>query len=42
VDLVVVLVDHPEFVPEFIAQNASLVFDSKNHLSGVEFPGETL
>ena len=42
VDLVVVLVDHPEFAPEFIAQHASLVFDSKNHLSGVEFPGETL
>ena len=42
VDLVVVLVDHPEFVPEFIAQHASLVFDSKNHLSGVEFSGETL
>jgi len=42
VDLVVVLVDHPEFVPEFIATHASLVFDSKNHLSGVEFSGETL
>ena len=42
VDLVVVLVDHPEFVPEFIAQHASLVFDTKNHLSGVGFSGETL
>jgi UDP-N-acetyl-D-glucosamine dehydrogenase len=42
VDLVVVLVDHPEFVPEFIATHASLVFDSKNHLSGVEFSGEAL
>ena len=42
VDLVVVLVDHPEFVPEFIAHHASLVFDSKNHLSGVGFSGETL
>ena len=42
VDLVVVLVDHPEFVPEFIAQHASLVFDTKNHLSGVGFSGEML
>jgi UDP-N-acetyl-D-glucosamine dehydrogenase len=42
VDLVVVLVDHPEFVPEFIATHASLVFDTKNHLSGVGFSGETL
>ena len=42
VDLVVVLVDHPEFAPEFIAQHASLVFDTKNHLSGVGFLGETL
>jgi len=42
VDLVVVLVDHPEFVPEFIATHASLVFDTKNHLAGVGFSGETL
>jgi UDP-N-acetyl-D-mannosaminuronate dehydrogenase len=42
VDLVVVLVDHPEFVPEVIAQHASLVFDTKNHLTGIAFSGETL
>lgn len=41
-DLVVVLVDHPEFVPKFIATHAALVFDAKNHLAGVEFSGETL
>ena len=41
-DLVVILVDHPEFAPEFIATHASLVFDTKNHLSGVGFSGETL
>ena len=41
-DLVVVLVDHPEFAPEFIAAHASLVFDTKNHLAGVGFSGETL
>ena len=41
-DLVVILVDHPEFTPEFIATHASLVFDTKNHLSGVGFSGETL
>ena len=41
-DLVVILVDHPEFVPNFIAEHAPLIFDTKNHLSGVEFLGETL
>ena len=41
-DLSVILVDHPEFTPEFIATHASLVFDTKNHLSGVGFSGETL
>jgi len=41
-DLVVVLVDHPEFAPELIAQHAPLVFDTKNLLSGVGFSGETL
>ena len=41
-DLAVILVDHPEFTPEFIATHASLVFDTKNHLSGVGFSGETL
>jgi UDP-N-acetyl-D-glucosamine dehydrogenase len=42
VDLVVVLVDHPEFIPEFVATHAPLIFDAKNHLAGVEFSGETL
>jgi len=41
-DLVVVLVDHPEFAPELIARHAPLVFDTKNLLSGVGFSGETL
>jgi UDP-N-acetyl-D-glucosamine dehydrogenase len=41
-DLVVILVDHPEFVPEVIAAHSSLIFDTKNHLAGVEFSGETL
>ena len=41
-DLALILVDHPEFTPEFIATHASLVFDTKNHLSGVGFSGETL
>jgi len=35
-------VDHPEFVPEFIATHASLVFDTKNHLAEIAFSGETL
>ncbi|HEY5664321.1 MAG TPA: hypothetical protein VIS05_09825, partial [Ilumatobacter sp.] len=42
VDLVVVLVDHPEFDPAVIAAHAPLVFDTKNLLRGVEFAGETL
>jgi len=41
-ELVAILVDHPEFVPEFIAAHSSLIFDTKNHLAGVEFSGETL
>ena len=41
-DLVVVLVDHPEFIPEFVATHAPLIFDAKNHLAGVKFSGETL
>ena len=41
-DLVVILVDHPEFVPEVIAEHSTLIFDTKNHLVGVEFSGETL
>jgi UDP-N-acetyl-D-mannosaminuronate dehydrogenase len=41
-DLVVILVDHPEFIPDVIAANAPLIFDAKNHLAGVDFSGETL
>ena len=41
-DVVVVLVDHPEFDPAFIAEHASLVFDTKNLLKGHEFRGELL
>lgn len=41
-DLVVVLVDHPEFTPEIVASQSKLVFDAKNMLAGVEFIGETL
>jgi len=41
-DVVVVLVDHPEFDPATIAEHASLTFDAKNHLRGVEFRGDVL
>jgi UDP-N-acetyl-D-glucosamine dehydrogenase len=41
-DLVIVLVDHPEFDPVTIATHARLVFDTKNHLAGHEFHGELL
>ena len=41
-DLVVVLVDHPEFDPARIAANAALVFDAKAILRGLEFEGELL
>ena len=41
-DLVVVLVDHPEFEPTVIASAAGLVFDSKNALRTVVFDGEVL
>ena len=41
-DLVVVLVDHPEFEPTVIASAARLVFDSKNVLRTVVFDGEVL
>ena len=41
-DLVVVLVDHPEFEPSLIARHAQLVFDTKNFLGDVTFAGETL
>jgi nucleotide sugar dehydrogenase len=41
-DLVIVLVDHPEFEPATIAAHARLVFDTKNHLAGHGFRGELL
>jgi nucleotide sugar dehydrogenase len=41
-DLVVVLVDHPEFDTETIARHAPLVFDTKNVMRGREFTGEIL
>ena len=41
-DVVVVLVDHPEFDPAFIAEHSALVFDTKNLLKGHEFHGELL
>ena len=41
-DVVVVLVDHPEFDPATIAQHAALVFDAKNLMSDTPFTGETL
>jgi nucleotide sugar dehydrogenase len=41
-DLVIVLVDHPEFEPSLIAAESNLVLDTKNLLRGCEFAGETL
>jgi UDP-N-acetyl-D-glucosamine dehydrogenase len=41
-DLVVVLVDHPEFTAADIANHAKLVFDAKGILRDAEFIGETL
>ncbi len=41
-DVVIVLVDHPEFDPALIAEHSPLVFDTKNLLRGHEFPGELL
>jgi UDP-N-acetyl-D-mannosaminuronic acid dehydrogenase/UDP-N-acetyl-D-glucosamine dehydrogenase len=41
-DLVVILVDHPEFDPDVIAAHAPLVFDTKAVLRGREFRGELL
>jgi UDP-N-acetyl-D-mannosaminuronate dehydrogenase len=41
-DLVVVLVDHPEFEPALIAEHAELVFDAKAILRPHEFNGELL
>lgn len=41
-ELVVVLVDHPEFDPDVIAAHAPLVFDTKAILRGRQFRGELL
>ena len=41
-DLVIVLVDHPEFDPEVVADNSALVFDTKAILKGEVFSGEML
>jgi len=41
-DLVVVLVDHPEFDPAEIAAHSSVVFDAKATLRGHDFCGEIL
>lgn len=41
-DLVLVLVDHPEFDPDEICRNARLVFDAKGILRGRSFAGEIL
>jgi nucleotide sugar dehydrogenase len=41
-DLVVLLVDHPEFDPDEICRHASVVFDAKGTLRGHSFDGETL
>ena len=41
-DLVVVLVDHPEFAPSTIAEHARMVFDTKNLMRGHAFHGEVL
>ena len=41
-DLVIVLVDHDEFDAATVAEYSPLVFDTKNHLLGHDFRGETL
>ena len=41
-EVVVVLVDHPEFDPSMIAEHASLVFDAKNIMRDTTFTGEIL
>jgi len=40
--LVIVLVDHPEFVPSDIAAHARLVLDTKDLLRDCDCTGETL
>ena len=41
-DLVLLLVDHPEFDPDVICRHSAVVFDTKGVLRGHEFDGETL
>jgi UDP-N-acetyl-D-glucosamine dehydrogenase len=41
-DIVVVLVDHPQFDPATIADNSRLVLDTRNLLSGLGYVGESL
>jgi len=41
-DLVVLLVDHTEFDARLIAENAQLIFDTRDSLRGLNFTGETL
>ena len=41
-DLVVLLVDHPEFDADEICRHAEVVFDAKGVLRGRSFDGETL
>lgn len=41
-DLVVLLVEHPEFDPTFIAEHATLVFDAKGALRSTTMNGERL
>jgi UDP-N-acetyl-D-glucosamine dehydrogenase len=41
-DLVVFLVDHPEFEPLVVAEHAKLVFDAKAKMRGLAFHGEVL
>jgi UDP-N-acetyl-D-mannosaminuronic acid dehydrogenase/UDP-N-acetyl-D-glucosamine dehydrogenase len=41
-ELVILLVDHPEFDPVTVAERAPLVFDTKGALRALPFTGETL
>jgi UDP-N-acetyl-D-mannosaminuronic acid dehydrogenase/UDP-N-acetyl-D-glucosamine dehydrogenase len=41
-DLVVLLVDHPEFRPEVVCESSRLVFDTKGVLRDCRFTGEVL
>jgi UDP-N-acetyl-D-mannosaminuronate dehydrogenase len=41
-DLVVLLVDHPEFDHDVVCANARLLFDTKGAMRGCDTPGETL